>query len=163
MPETPTDRVSELLRRIPATVGIAAIGVAASYFPVAVSNFRQCHDWTGQAAEQAVFMRGAPLLRVAHNCILLTTQNLVPPVFPMAKAWNDFYLRTVPPAWQTKVDASFEHGGAHVQLEEMQIEENAGLGFGVTGLLLLTFAATIFSKQGSPRNGSQKGISFNCP
>jgi hypothetical protein len=49
--------------------------------------------------------------------------------------------RVMPGRWRARLEKAFEPGGAHWILEEMQIEEIAGLGLGVSALLLASVAA----------------------
>ena len=135
-----------ILKRLVPTIGVALVAACASFLPTAVLNVKYCGDWSGNRAEQATFLRGGPVLHVAQNCVLLLEQNFVPPVFPMADAWNKAVLKIMPPELVKKLEAGFETPGAHLAVEEMAVEENAGIGFGVSALLLLTFIGTRFSK-----------------
>jgi len=122
---------------------IAMVAILASFVPTAAMNVKYCGDWTGAAAEHSEYLRGKPFLRLANNAVLLTIQNLVPPVFPFANAWNQNVQRWMPVAWRTELEKSFEPFGAHWGLSEMEIEESAGLGFGVTFLVLLSLGGGI--------------------
>jgi hypothetical protein len=125
------------------TGGIAMVAILASFAPSAAINVKYCGDWTGAAAEHSEYLRGKPFIRLANNTVLLTIQNLVPPVFPFANAWNQNVQRWTPIAWRTELEKSFEPYGAHWGLSELEIEESAGLGFGVTALVLLSLGAGI--------------------
>ena len=125
-------------------VGIMAAG--ASFLPTAALNLKYCNDWSGNSVEQATFLRGGAVLHVTQNTALLLTQNFVPPVFPLADAWNKAILKIIPAERVKKLEASFETGGAHLALGEMVVEEDAGLGFGVSIMLLLAFIGTRFTK-----------------
>jgi hypothetical protein len=125
------------------TSAIAMVAILASFVPTAAMNVKYCGDWTGAAAEHSEYLRGKPLLRLGNNAVLLTIQNLVPPVFPFANTWNRNAQRWMPVAWRTELEKSFEPFGAHWGLSELEIEESAGLGFGVTFLVLLSFGAGI--------------------
>ncbi|MDB6020344.1 MAG: hypothetical protein JWQ04_201 [Pedosphaera sp.] len=133
-------------KRLLATAAVGAVAAVASFLPMAAINVKQCGDWTGQAAEQATFMTGHPMLHVAQNSALLVIQNLVPPVFPLASTWNREVMKIIPTGLMHKLEDNFEPSGAHYSLPELQMEEDAGLGFGVSLLLLLTFACTRFLK-----------------
>jgi hypothetical protein len=127
-----------LNRRVVATIGVAAASVVASFLPMAVENYRHCGDWTGQAAEQSQFGKGNPVLVAANNGVLLVTQNFTPPVFPLAKRFNASIQKRMPTKLRSDLEACFEIGGAHWTFDEMQAEEGAGLGFGVSVLLLVS-------------------------
>jgi hypothetical protein len=149
-----------LLRRPLATALVGVVAAVASFLPVAISNYMHCGDWSGQKAEQAVFGKGRPLLHVVHNGVLLGVQNFCPPVFPLAGAWNRAMLRAEPPTLRKTLEDNFEPGGAHLSVGEMQMEEEAGIGFGVSVLLLLTAVATWFSKSARQRRPAWRQGSY---
>jgi len=124
------------------TVGAVALLLAAvaSLGPLIVVNLKYSGDWTGLRAEKVEALEKGSLLNVANNTALLTIQNLAPPVFPWAGAWNEAVPRHMPTGLKQRLQASFEPGGARWLLGELQIEEAAGLGFGVSILLLLSMA-----------------------
>ena len=138
-------------RRLVSTIGVGVIAAAASFLPVAVANFENCGDWTGQKAEQARFTHGEPVLFFTQNAALLAIHNLAPPVFPMAGAWNGLMRKITPSGRQAKLDALFEPVGAHLAVGEMEVEEGAGIGFGVSLMVLATMAGTWFSKRAVAR------------
>jgi hypothetical protein len=126
----------------------------ASFLPTAVINIRQCGDWTGAAAENVKLGSVEPLVGIPTNIINATIQNIVPPVFPLASIWN----RIVPDLFpKTYIEAnlrSFEDGGARFALLDFQGEENAGIGMGLSLLLILSLLLGLRFK--SPRSlGSQ--------
>jgi hypothetical protein len=137
-----------------ASAAVAVTGVVCSFLPMAVVNYQHGHDWTGFKAEGNPFDRPTYALHLAHNTLLMGFQNLTPPIFPFAAAWNREMLRLESPALKAKLEANFEPSQAHVAAEELQVEEAAGLGFGVTLLLLLSLAAAwkISRTRSSPNN-----------
>ena len=90
------------------------------------------------------------MFRFANNVVLLTIQNIAPPVFPLSGAWDRALTRHTPPALREKLEHSFEPAGAHWTIGELQVEESAGLGFGVSALALLTFVGALFYRQAGP-------------
>ncbi len=80
--------------------------------------------------------------------MLLTLENFVPPVFPLAEKWNQTMDRVIPPELGARLQQTFMPPDNQLQLPEMQIEEYAGLGFGVSTLLLLSVTAAMFVKPG---------------
>jgi hypothetical protein len=137
-----------LIRRhlIP-TLAVAVVAAFSSFLPVAVLNWNHCGDWSGQAAEQALFRKDYPVLHVTQNTALIVVQNVVPPVFPMAGAWNRAMTNLIPPSLDQRLTTIFEPGAAHLNLPEMQTEESSGLGFGLSIMLLLTVCATAFIRR----------------
>ena len=128
---------------------ICALAAFASVMPTLALNakFTNGKDWSGggvvlKSADQAP----SPAIRAVRlgiNIGSLALNNFVPPLFPMAKDWNNLMDRSLPPWWH---DLSFkaglyEPGLATFHVEEMQVEENCGLGLGVTALLAATWLA----------------------
>jgi hypothetical protein len=142
----PAWRVS--FRRPIATALVCAAAFFSSLGPSAAANFNHCRDWTGLAAEGGQFSRGSPALYVANNAVLLVIQNGVPPVFPFAEKWNQAVQRHVPASFRSRLEKCFERNGAHWALEVMQIEESAGLGFGVSVLLVCSLVAGAIGQMG---------------
>ncbi len=128
----------KLLLGRPALSGFAiAVSAVVSLLPTAFLNIRHCGDWTGLAAENIPQLAGgAPVFHVAVNAVLLLIQNLVPPVFPFVNAWAHLVDRMIPAGLAAKLVHYFESGGATFFVGEIQMEESAGLGFGVSLLLV---------------------------
>jgi len=142
-----------LLLRPLASALILATAVCASLFPTAVLNWQYCGDWTGAAAEQLVIHNyGAPGLHFAVNFILLTLHNFAPPVFPFSSAWNHLMDHLIPSTLAIRLQENFEPDGARLKIPEMQMEESAGLGFGLSFLLMFILFNKIRCLSGfSPR------------
>ena len=117
------------------TLVLAVLFVFASFLPTAVINIRQCGDWTGAAVEDQKMGKVEPLLGIATNTINTVLQNTVPPVFPVAKQWNEMFVGLFPPSYIQANQRSFEPGGAEFTLPDFQGEELSGIGMGLTLLL----------------------------
>jgi len=138
-----------LLRRPWRTAAVCVVAAFASFLPTAALNAHFCGDWTGWKAEGSP-QRDAPVLRVPANAGLITVQNLTPPVFPAANAWNRFAKNIVPPGLSRRMhEAVVEPDAAEFHVQDMQVEETAGLGFGVTVLFLVSVAAAAVRRRGS--------------
>ena len=123
---------------------VGLIALACSFLPTALLNQYYCGDWTGWKSE-GTCVRSNPPLRLTANLALVTLQNLTPPVFPMAGQWNAFAASLLPPDLNRRLHQTVvEPEAVEFRLEEMQIEEIAGLGFGVCSLLLLSVAAAFY-------------------
>jgi hypothetical protein len=129
-----------LLRPVASLALLLVVGLV-SFLPIAVLNHRQCGDWTGAKAEEIALAQGDPRVTIPGNLVILTIQNLVPPVFPMAKQWNEFAPKLWPGDFHQAMLQNFERGGANLLLPELQNEEAAGLGFGVSLLLVISIGA----------------------
>ncbi len=147
-----------LLRLRPALFALtAAAGVLSSMVPSAVLNQHYCGDWKGLAAEPGQILGGSPAVRLPGNVALTLLHNLTPPIFPFAGVWNRLMERTIPPGVAAALQKNFEPAGAKMHADEMQMEEQAGLGFGLVLLLAVTLiyrlchrnhqsSGTLFSK-----------------
>ena len=125
-----------LLRRPVATFLVGVAALTASLVPTAMLNQHYCGDWKGTNVEPVNLGTGDPLLHVGANAGLVTLHNFAPTFFPLAGAWNRWMDQVIPATLAAKLRIHFEDAGARFQLGEMQMEEVAGLGFGVSVLLL---------------------------
>lgn len=128
------------LRRPLAVLAVAAVAALASALPTIVCNIKYSGDWSGAHVGQSQ-VRHAALVRGAANVVLLALENLAPPVFPGAPAWNRLVEREIPPKLGQDLAALIEAPGCRFALEQMQIEEHAGFGCGLSLLLLASVIA----------------------
>ncbi|HTI99646.1 MAG TPA: hypothetical protein VL527_12255, partial [Dongiaceae bacterium] len=131
----------KILRRPVWALAVGLIALLGSGLPIMVANQIKLHDWSG-----AGISRNGPktdmFWRFADNCALLPVQNLAPPVFPFSKRWHDFVQSHIPARINAHLNqAMLESGATQFEIPEMQMEESAGLGFGVSLLALAAFAA----------------------
>ena len=85
---------------------------------------------------------GPVWLHLLANGITWPLDNLAPPVFPFASAWNRAADALTPASLAELFRKhSFEPGARNWHLGEIQVEESAGLGFGMTMLLGLSALA----------------------
>lgn len=129
------------------TIGIGLVAGMVSLLPNTFFNIRYIGDWSGSSIEASTFSALTPPVAFVGNALNLLAQNLVPPVFPAAPWWNTHFYRLLPPGLLAKMEAGFEPGGAHVQLQEMQLEVAAGLGAGVCVLVLVSIIALPFVRR----------------
>lgn len=143
--------VKLLLRRPAASLVVILFAASASLVPTAILNWRQCGDWTGLAVEQPMIGGGGKSYRFLANAVNLPLNNLVPPIFPLARQWDDWVAKVLPPEWSAKLHANMEPELAGFELPEMQVEESAGLGAGLTVLLLALLLKKIRAGEVRPR------------
>ena len=118
---------------------VAIVALLASFFPTAALNWHYVRDWTGGSYELPKgTWEAKPQVAFVGNVLNLTVQNLVPPVFPAARWWNENAHKALPARLAADMKAGFEPGGARLFLQDLQIETSAGLGFGVTLLTLVS-------------------------
>jgi hypothetical protein len=139
-------------RHLVPSIAVGVVAAGCSFLPVAALNLKHCGDWSGQAVENGMFRHQYPVLHVTHNVMLMTVNNFVPPVFPMTEAWKRFVLKTMPQERLHRIEEIFEPGAIWLGVPDMQNEETAGLGFGVSLLCLVTFLCTTFSTRGAMKS-----------
>ena len=135
-----------LLRRPAASCGVAALAATVSLLPSAALNILYSGDWTGLAVERSVIEMKHPLVGVWGNALLLL-KNLAPPIFPLAGWWNQSALTILPHGLVAPLVANFEPGFHTVG--ELPTEDGAGLGFGVSFLLIVSVAAASWLRRKS--------------
>ena len=135
------------VRRPLQMAAVCAVAIVASALPTMMANTKFSGSWSG-ADLQHGNVRGAAFLKVGANAGLLAIQNLTPPVFPFANAWNRGVSNLIPARLSSLLgQVMVEPGAANFTAVEMQIEEAAGLGFGVTVLLLISAVAAGFARR----------------
>ena len=135
------------VRRPLQIAAVCALAIVASALPTMMANAKFSGSWSG-ADLQHGNVRGAAFLKTGSNAGLLAVQNLTPPVFPFASAWNRGVSNLIPARLSSLLSqVMVEPGAASFSAVEMQIEEAAGLGFGVTVLLLVSAAAAGFARR----------------
>ncbi len=132
------------------TAAVDVIALAASYAPTAVLNVHYCGDWTGIKVEMGI-VTPAPFFLTGVNSFLIGIQNFDPPVFPFNGWWHNFFAGHLPSALAMRLDQTMELGLRTFDLDILQIEEHAGLGFGICVLLLTSLFAVRFARPETPR------------
>jgi hypothetical protein len=129
---------------------VGGLALMASVLPTAFENFRHADDWTGMAAEQPGMVK-APVFKTGVNVVQAAIQNFVPPIFPLADRWSRAMDEKLPPDLIARLDRTMEAPKCRFHVEQMQIEENAGLGFGISVLLLASVVAAFCAR---PQNSA---------
>jgi hypothetical protein len=114
------------------------LAATVSFLPTAALNIRYCGDWSGLNIEHTGMDMRNPIVGLWGNALLLS-KNFVPPFFPQAAWWNQSAHSILPQAIVSRMDASFE--GGYLELGELPIEDVAGIGFGISWLLLISVLA----------------------
>jgi hypothetical protein len=127
-----------LIRRPAATLAVVVLAAGVSFLPTAVLNIHYGGDWAGLAIEHSVIEMKHPLVGIWGNALLLL-KNLAPPIFPLAGWWNQSALTILPHGLMAPMVANFEPGFHSVG--ELPTEDGAGLGFGVSFLLMVSVVA----------------------
>jgi hypothetical protein len=134
-------------RRPLKTAALGLIAIFASALPTVVLNVANADDWAGANLKHSGAGRTL-VLRTGASAVSLVTQNLVPPVFPPARQWNAFVKEHIPAGLESALRAVLvEPQAAEFSVAELQMEEDAGLGCGVSALLLASVAAAGFARR----------------
>ena len=146
---------ARLALRWPVRTGaVGVIALAVSILPISLLNAHYCGDWTGMAADRPGMVK-APFFKTGVNLGQIVVQNFVPPVFPLANQWNRLMDEKLPSGVLVRMDQTMEAALCRFHVEQMQVEENAGLGFGVSILLLVSVAAALILRPKAIAGGSR--------
>lgn len=126
-----------------------AMGI--SVLPTGLLNYHYLHDWSGLSIEHTGMDMRNPVAGVLGNAVLLFTNNFVPTFFPIASWWNQHALSHFPGALVRLMNANFE--GGYNNLGEMPTEDWAGIGFGISVLVVVSVLAALrYRKKHSSNN-----------
>ena len=146
-----------LLRDKPlGTARVAVIALMVSFLPTAILNINHSGDWSGLHLEKTGMNMKNPFVGIWGNAFLLLVNNFCPPFFPLAGWWNQNALHLLPSALVRPLVANFEDGFQN--LWELPTEDWAGIGPGVSGLMLVSALWALFAfprrhKSPRPANG----------
>jgi hypothetical protein len=133
---------------------VVAAGV--SFFPLALMNNIHCGSWLGTTTTSAQFEIHQPLVGIAGNAFQLALDNFVPPVFPLAGWWNLNVPLLMPHFVMEAVNANFDTG--FFTIGELPTEDWAGVGFGISMLLIASILASLWFRKTTPRNTAPRAI-----
>jgi len=136
-----------LRKRIAATALIILIAAAVSFLPTAILNIHYCGDWSGATLEPPALTVKNPLVGIGGNAFQIVFDNFAPPFFPQANWWNQSAPRFFPHAL-VSISNHFDTG--FFWLGELPTEDWAGLGFGVSILLLVSVLAPLWIRRRKP-------------
>jgi len=132
------------LRRPVATVAVALLALGGSGLPTIYFNVHYAGDWSGAVLSNGN-IKYAAVYRLGANTVSMVEQNLAPPVFPMAERWNAAVKSHIPAGLSGKLQVLIEPPGGWFPLTQMQTEEGAGWGFGLTALVGASLVAASLS------------------
>jgi hypothetical protein len=136
------------LRHPLSTLLLFPAAALASYVPSALLNLHFCGDWTGLKVETGV-TPSSPFFLIATNAFLLCLSNFSPPICPLSGWWDGFFPRHVPAALAAQWEHAVEDGLRSFHLSDLQIEESAGLGFGLCLLVVVSVLAVLARRRPS--------------
>ena len=137
------------LRRPAVSLAVGIVAIFASLLPTAILDEHYCGDWSGVTLEgdQA---NGDYLLRTGANVTLMGVEDLTPPIFPPAGLWDRKVQEFIPAGLNSRLhQALTEPEASEFRAQEMQIEDSAGIGFGITALLLVSVSFAAIRRGGA--------------
>ncbi len=126
-----------MLARPMVMAGGTVVGLLISIIPMSALNWKHCGDWTGMRYDYGHMVSLPADVTVPGTAAILAVNNFAPPIMPLAKWWNDHGEEFLPHRLREGMNRYFE-SRAVMFVPEMQNEETAGLGFGVSWLAVLT-------------------------
>jgi hypothetical protein len=136
-----------------ASLGVVCIAILISAAPTIILNQLNTGCWNGDPENSAGIQIKNPGAALFGNGLLLLQQSFMPPVLPGARRFNDLLNEKMPASWHQILEEKFPRyflGG----LNELPQEESAGLGLGVTLLLLaggIALVSEFFRKKSFPK------------
>jgi hypothetical protein len=139
--------LKKLLSRPLASVAVILLALTASMIPTSILDSKYCGDWTGANIEQTPIGGGESVVRFCANVPNILLENFAPPVFPFTKQWEHFTTTALPAAWEKSLWQNLEGGQASFHIPELQVEETAGLGCGLSVLFLWLLVKKIRARE----------------
>lgn len=138
-----------LVSRPVALTAVLALAALASFLPMAVLNWHYAGSWRGYVLTPGVPLAGpvvwyqwgtpfalpSPFWAILGNAFYLTAQNLLPPFFPWAGAWNQAMAHFV----QTPLGSHFVAFETFGKLNRSVSQVSAGLGLSLVAVVVVSF------------------------
>jgi hypothetical protein len=129
------------------TLSVIVIALMISALPLIVINLSHAGNWLGISREAKTSTWGwtnttldSPFWGIVGNTFCLTVQNLKPPVFPMAGAWNTAMQHFL----QTPFGSHFTSFESFAWVDNGTRESNAGIGLGIC---LITVLSVVWARK----------------
>jgi hypothetical protein len=154
------------LARSGGTLVVAIVSLLVSALPVTLFNIE--HFGTAFPCRIGVvvgvvssfgknFQLDSPFWGIVGNTFCLPVQNLLPPFFPYASAWNEMMARFV----QTPLGAHFSSFESFGFLSPGISESSAGIGLGICVLTLISLLAALWYRRSAPAGTVKAGLQLN--
>ena len=134
----------ELFRR--ASCKMFFVIAACSFAPIAALNFHHTGNWKGTSPEDKGLEAGSVLAGLIGNTLQAAVGALQPPVLPLPTPINNQLEAVIPASIQSFLAADFPR--LQLRFVELPNEENAGLGLGIFGIVVLAFLFAILGRRG---------------
>jgi hypothetical protein len=141
-----------LRRNIPLSFTIGVVALLVSFAPIAVANKTFAGDWTGDPSNN--LQARNPAIGVLGNTLELVDQSLQPPLLPYARQIQSRLYDVMP----TRLSDALHNGFPKFAwaLGELPQEETAGLGLGITLLIVLALCSPVLER--TPRVSSPRSF-----
>jgi hypothetical protein len=136
-----------LRKKVIVTSLVVFLAAVVSFLPSAAMNVRYLQDWSGLSIERTGMNMKNPFVGIWGNAFILSLDNFTPPLFPFAGWWNDHALNDLPHFISGPMSSNFEPG--FLWLGELPTEDWAGIGFGLSSLLVICVVANFFVRKDS--------------
>ena len=120
--------------------------LACSFVPMAALNFYHTGNWKGTSPEDKDLEAGSVLAGLIGNTLQATVGALQPPILPFPAPVNNQIEALIPNSVQSFLEADFPR--LQLRFVELPNEENAGLGLGIFGIVVLAFLFAILGRRG---------------
>lgn len=131
------------------TVGVVCVALAISFAPNATLNYIYTGDWAGDPSNTDMLKATSHRIAFTGNSIQLAMGFIAPPILPQAATWTRYIQSWIPDSLRTQLKTNFPR--FTLQFRDLGNEEHAGLGCGVTFLLITAIGASLFTRRRSPR------------
>lgn len=122
---------------------VAAIALLISAVPIMGLNQAKTGSWTGDPKNLYQIQTKSPGAAFLGNSLLLLQQSFMPPVLPNARKVSELLDEKLPAAWRQILKDGFPRYGTG-SLNDLPQEESAGLGLGITLVLLVVAGLAIW-------------------
>ena len=130
-----------LLRsKLAGTLAVGVVCVGISFLPLAIMNAKHTGDWAGDPHNESGMKLDHPGYGIAGNALQLLVHSAMPPVMPVAAAWNKHILEFQKQHLQPLVK---HFPRLLLTWNELDQEEGAGLGLALSTLLVATGIAAV--------------------
>jgi hypothetical protein len=131
-----------LRKRWIASVPVLAAAALISAAPTMALNQINTGSWSGDPKNLTQVQIKSPAAALLGNGLLLLQQSFLPPILPDAHKVNDWWNKKMPTSWHQTLEEKFPRYFLN-SLNELPQEETAGLGLGVTLLVLVTIVSAM--------------------
>ena len=135
---------------------VVAMGI--SFLPIAISNHCHSGNWAGDPYNKEKMKLNDPVSGILGNALQLSIGALAPPIFPMATDWKQKSRELLRDEPLNSIQKSFPR--INLNVGEIQMEEGAGLGWGITLLILVSMFSSFFYPDSRRSRSTTRGATI---